>query len=200
MTIVKKLLKMFFIVANSIIMTYISYMNIFLYSEKSMTMNTNTTNTTNTEIEVLTRKELVELATDLTCAYLGSNQVQMTEVSSIMNSFYQLLSDLNRSSTSIKSRLPVAPAVPIEDSIHENYIVCLEDGKRLQMLKRHLSTVYKMSIEEYKERWGLGADYPVVAPSYAKRRSAIAKNTGLGRSGRKKMQVIDSKVGSAVVA
>jgi predicted transcriptional regulator len=155
------------------------------------------------EHEMLDKKELIELATDLTCAYLGANQVQITEVSSVMNSFFQVLIDLNKASSSIKNRLPVAPAVPISESVFDDYIVCLEDGKHLQMLKRHLSTVYKMSIEEYRERWNLPTDYPVVAPSYAKRRSEIAKSTGLGRSGRKngkKVRFVDSKLGSAAVA
>jgi predicted transcriptional regulator len=78
------------------------------------------------------------------------------------------------------------PAVPIEESVHEDYIVCLEDGKKLQMLKRHLKTVYNMSIEQYKEKWGLSAEYPVVSPNYAKRRSSIAKSSGLGQIGRKR--------------
>ena len=81
---------------------------------------------------------------------------------------------------------PLVPAVPIEESVHNEYVVCLEDGKKLQMLKRHLKTVYNMTVDQYKERWGLPMDYPVVAPDYAKRRSAIAKNTGLGMTGRRK--------------
>jgi predicted transcriptional regulator len=152
------------------------------------------------EFDMLAKRELLEFATNLTCAYLKSNQLPISEIGSVLNSCFQSVVDLNRSSASIKNRLPVSPAVPIEDSIKEDYIICLEDGKHLQMLKRHLSTVYKMSIEEYRERWGLGPDYPIVAPSYAKRRSTIAKNTGLGRSGRKKMRVIDSKLGAAIVA
>jgi predicted transcriptional regulator len=139
------------------------------------------------------------LATDLTCAFLGSTPTPIKEVDSIVSYFFHILSDLNKSYTA-KNKLPTVPAVPIEDSVHEDYIVCLEDGKHLQMLKRHLSTVYKMSLEEYKERWGLGVDYPVVAPSYARRRSDIAKHTGLGRSERKKMRIVNSPVGDAAVA
>jgi len=77
------------------------------------------------------------------------------------------------------------PAVSIEDSIQDEYIVCLEDGKKLQMLKRHLNTVYNMTPEQYRERWGLPNDYPMVAPNYAKRRSSIAKQTGLGVTNRR---------------
>lgn len=75
--------------------------------------------------------------------------------------------------------------VSVEDSIHDDYIICLEDGKKLQMLKRHLSTVYNMTPEQYRERWGLPTDYPMVAPNYAKRRSSIAKQTGLGVTNRR---------------
>ena len=81
------------------------------------------------------------------------------------------------------------PAVAIEDSVHDAYIVCLEDGKQLQMLKRHLSTEYGMTLAQYKERWNLPHDYPTVSPSYARRRSAIARNTGLGKTGRKKSKL-----------
>lgn len=73
------------------------------------------------------------------------------------------------------------PAVPIKKSITPDFIICLEDGKKLKMLKRHLKTSYNMSPEEYRERWGLPADYPMVAPNYAKKRSALAKKIGLGR-------------------
>ena len=86
---------------------------------------------------------------------------------------------------SVNSNPGRSPAVSIEDSVHDDYLICLEDGKKLQMLKRHLKTVYNMTVDQYKERWGLSADYPVVAPSYAKRRSNIAKTTGLG-SGKKR--------------
>jgi predicted transcriptional regulator len=160
-----------------------------LFLGKNMTDNVN-----------LSKKELIELSTTLTAAYLSANAVQIPEVSSIIHSFYQVLNDLNKSSAVTKGRLPVAPAVPIEDSVHDDYIVCLEDGKKLQMLKRHLSTVYKMTLEEYKERWNLGPDYPVVSPSYARRRSGIAKTTGLGRGGRRKMKVVEGQSGTAILA
>jgi predicted transcriptional regulator len=76
------------------------------------------------------------------------------------------------------------PAVPVKKSITPDYIVCLEDGKKLKMLKRHLKTAYGMSPEDYRERWGLAADYPMVAPNYARQRSRLAKEIGLGTSGR----------------
>ena len=76
------------------------------------------------------------------------------------------------------------PAVNIKKSIHPDYIVCLEDGKKLKMLKRHLKTAYNMTPESYRERWGLAADYPMVAPNYARQRSKLAKDIGLGTRGR----------------
>ena len=78
------------------------------------------------------------------------------------------------------------PAVPINESVHDDYIVCLEDGKKLHMLKRHLGSMYGMTLDQYKERWSLPHDYPTVSPSYARRRSAIAQKTGLGTNGRRK--------------
>ena len=78
------------------------------------------------------------------------------------------------------------PAVSIKKSVTPEFIICLEDGKKLKMLKRHLKTAYNMTVEEYRERWGLGPDYPVVAPNYAKQRSTLAKNIGLGTRARSK--------------
>lgn len=150
--------------------------------------------------EMLNRKDILAMATRLAAAYIEAHQTPMEEVSSVMSSCVQVVENLNKGGSSVKGRLPVSPAVPIEESVHNDYIVCLEDGKKLQMLKRHLSTVYKMSIEEYKERWNLPPDYPVVAPNYAARRSNIAKSSGLGRSGRRKMRVVEGRNGSAVVA
>jgi predicted transcriptional regulator len=152
------------------------------------------------EVDVLTKKDLLELAVRLASAYASANLISLDEVGGVVNSLFQTLTELNKTSIASRNRSPVAPAVPIEESVFDDYIICLEDGKRLQMLKRHLSTVYKMSIEEYKERWGLGPDYPVVAPSYARRRSSIAKSTGLGKSGRRKIRMVDNDEGAAAVA
>jgi predicted transcriptional regulator len=147
-----------------------------------------------------TRKELIELATNLTASYLQANATPLDQVETVMSSFFQMLLDLNRScGVFIQGRSAMSPAVPVEESVKDNYIVCLEDGKRLKMLKRHLSTVYSMSLDQYKERWGLDANYPTVAPNYARRRSDIAKTSGLGKTGRKrKIRVHDS--GAAVLA
>lgn len=152
------------------------------------------------ENEMLSKKEVWDMAVRLAASLIEAHQTPVEELSSILGSCVQVVETLNKGVLSVKGRLPVSPAVPISESVHNDYIVCLEDGKKLQMLKRHLSTVYKMTLDEYKERWGLPADYPVVAPNYAARRSSIAKSSGLGRSGRRKMRVVEGRSGSAVVA
>ena len=135
--------------------------------------------------ETLNPNELIKCTVELASAYISNNQVALEELPSVIAKVYQVLADTNRNPHTLRKNLPLNPVVPIEDSITDDYIICLEDGKKLQMLKRHLKTMYNMSIEQYKERWGLAPDYPVVSPSYARRRSQIAKNTGLGLTGRK---------------
>lgn len=134
----------------------------------------------------LTSHEVMSYTTDISSAYLANNEVSPDDIAAILKKIFLAVIDLSRDAHNIKHRPALTPAVPVEESIHDDYIVCLEDGKKLQMLKRHLNTVYGISIEEYKERWGLSADYPVVSPNYAKRRSDIAKTTGLGSAGRRK--------------
>lgn len=136
--------------------------------------------------ETLTPQEIMSFMTEIASAYLAGNEVNSTEISALMRTIYQTVVELSRDANNLRHRPNLVPAVPIEESVHDDYIVCLEDGKKLQMLKRHLNTVYNMTIEQYKERWGLPVDYPVVSPNYAKRRSEIAKTTGLGSSGRRK--------------
>ncbi|MDP4724981.1 MAG: MucR family transcriptional regulator [Pseudomonadota bacterium] len=129
--------------------------------------------------------ELLGCASRVTAAYISNNKTTIEEIPSVVTRIFQAFSEIFRNPHSYKTGLSLAPAVPIEESIHEDYIVCLEDGKKLQMLKRHLNSMYGMSLDQYKERWGLPIDYPAVAPSYARRRSAIAKSIGLGKTGRK---------------
>ncbi len=135
--------------------------------------------------EILTHNELLNLAVQITAAYVSNHTTPLEELNEILGKTYQALNKLNKDPHHFQAKAPLTPAVPISESINDDYIICLEDGKKLQMLKRHLNTVYKMSLEEYRERWGLPADYPMVSPSYAKRRSQIAKSTGLGVSGRR---------------
>lgn len=139
--------------------------------------------------DVLNVSTLLEHTSRIAAAYVASQKTPIEDISHVVSRIFQSLSEISLNPTGTTSRAPSAPAVPIEDSVHDEYIVCLEDGKQLQMLKRHLSTVYGLTLQQYKDRWDLPHDYPVVSPSYARRRSAIAKNTGLGKTGRKKSKL-----------
>jgi predicted transcriptional regulator len=128
----------------------------------------------------VTREELLRYATEIVAAYLGCNKVAGDQLSEVINTVFTALSNLSGGidepfGSSFK------PAVPIKKSILPEYIVCLEDGKKLKMLKRYLRTNYNMTPDEYRSKWGLAPDYPMVAPNYAKQRSDFAKNIGLGR-------------------
>ena len=144
--------------------------------------------------DALEHQELLKCAVELASAYISNHTIALEEIPSVLARAYQCVADTNRNPHALRKNLPLNPVVPIEDSVHDDYIVCLEDGKKLQMLKRHLKTMYAMTIEQYKERWGLAPDYPVVSPSYARRRSQIAKNTGLGLTGRKGRKGLKSVV------
>ena len=121
--------------------------------------------------------EILELTTDIVSSYVVNNKVPTTELSQLIQDVYQTL--LGAGST-IQAKERPLPAVPVKKSVFPDYIICLEDGKKLKMLKRHLKTAYDMSPEKYRERWGLTLDYPMVAPNYAKHRSNLAKKIGLG--------------------
>ena len=132
------------------------------------------------------KNELVELTTDVVSAYVSNNTIVPSELPNLINEVYEALSR-----ASVKAIKPVReelkPAIPVKRSVSDDYIICLEDGKRFKSLKRHLRTHYNLSPEEYKEKWGLPHDYPMVAPNYAKARSKLAKKMGLGqRRGSKK--------------
>ncbi len=129
--------------------------------------------------------DILKIAGQIAAAYVSKNDTPLDQIPHLLTRIYNSLLDTPKA-TITRMSPPLSPAVPIEESVTEDFIVCLEDGKKLQMLRRHLSTVYGMSPEQYKERWGLPASYPVVAPSYAKRRSQIAKTTGLGLTGRRR--------------
>lgn len=127
--------------------------------------------------------DLLALTTEIVSAHLSNNQVASDEIPAIIQKVYRTLANVNSDGGTLAER--PQPAVPIKKSVTPDYIVCLEDGKKLKMLKRHLKTAYNMSPEEYRERWGLPADYPMVAPNYAEQRSKLAKEIGLGTTGRK---------------
>ena len=123
--------------------------------------------------------ELLHMVTDITAAYVGNNVVVPDQVPEVITTVHQMLSRLGHEDR--EAAAPSTPAVPIRRSITPDYIVCLEDGKKLKMLKRYLRSRYNLSPEEYRRKWGLPPDYPMVAPNYAAQRSAFAKKIGLGR-------------------
>ncbi|OKH89982.1 MucR family transcriptional regulator [Thalassospira sp. TSL5-1] len=126
------------------------------------------------------RDELLQMTVDIVSAYVSNNALAATQLPELITTTFRSLEDL-RGVEEIEEEEPLKPAVPVKKSIGDDYIICLEDGKKLKMLKRHLRTTYDMTPEEYRAKWGLPADYPMVAPNYAKQRSQFAKKIGLGR-------------------
>ena len=127
--------------------------------------------------EKIEKMELLALTTDIVTSHLSRNTLETSEISSLIREVYSTLSNVGTSEP-INDR--PQPAISIRKSIQPDYIVCLEDGKKLKMLKRHLKTAYNMTPEEYRQRWGLPSDYPMVAPNYANQRRNLAKKIGLG--------------------
>ncbi len=133
----------------------------------------------NTNEFLITDLDLLSMATDVTSAFVANNEVTATDIPVIMETAFRSLKSLSTQGMATGNRPD--PVVPINQSITDDYIICLEDGKKLKMLKRHLKSSYNMTPEQYRERWGLSADYPMVAPNYAKKRSSLAMEIGLGR-------------------
>lgn len=129
-------------------------------------------------------EELLRLGADIVSAYVSRNAVSVDAVPDIIRSVHGALESLGRAAVA-QPEERAKPAVPINRSIQSDFIVCLEDGKKLKMLKRYLRSRYDMSPEDYRRRWGLPPDYPMVAPAYAARRSDFAKKIGLGRGVRR---------------
>ena len=123
---------------------------------------------------------LIDLTADIVSAYVSNNTVASTDLPSLINEVHSALQK-TASASSEPEPEPLKPAVPVKKSVMPDYIICLEDGKKFKSLKRHLKTHYDLSPEQYRERWGLPADYPMVAPNYAAQRSKLAKQRGLGR-------------------
>ena len=121
--------------------------------------------------------ELLELTTKVVAAHVANNPIAVTDVPGLIATVHQALAALGPEEAAPRPE----PAVPIKQSVKPEYIVCLDDGKKLKMLKRHLKTAYNMTPDDYRKRWGLPRDYPMVAPNYAATRSALAKKIGLGR-------------------
>ena len=125
-------------------------------------------------------KELIiELTADIVSAYVGNNVIPVTEVPGLVNEVHKALAAAASGEALREAQLK--PPVPIKKSVHDDYIICLEDGKKFKSLKRHLRAHYDMSPAEYREKWNLPSDYPMVAPAYARRRSELAREMGLGR-------------------
>ena len=133
-------------------------------------------------VEKLAQGELLQMTTELVAAYLGNSAVSAAQIPEVVKSVYTSLTSLDGGAGAKQQTLK--PAVSVKKSVTPDHIICLEDGKKLKMLKRHLRTTYNLTPDEYRAKWGLPADYPMVAPNYAKQRSVFAKKIGLGRRAR----------------
>jgi predicted transcriptional regulator len=131
--------------------------------------------------------ELLALTTEIVAAHVSNNTVAVGDLPQLINQVYNSLANVGAAPTAPTAAAPrrPQPATSVKKSIQPDYLVCLEDGKKLKMLKRHLKTAYNMSPEAYRERWGLASDYPMVAPNYARQRSQLAKEIGLGTRARR---------------
>ncbi len=129
------------------------------------------------------KSEIIEMTADIVAAYVGANSVTAGDLPSLIQSVHRALTGVATGADAVEAA-PKEPAVPLKKSITPDHLVCLEDGRKFKSLKRHLRTKYNMSPEDYRSKWGLAKDYPMVAPNYAKARSELAKQMGLGQGGR----------------
>ncbi|MCB2113222.1 MAG: MucR family transcriptional regulator [Parvularculaceae bacterium] len=129
----------------------------------------------------LESNETLQLATEIVAAFVSNNSVGAEKLPSLLQEVHDAVRALASGGTASAGNQQ--PAVPVKKSVTPDYVICLEDGKKLKMLKRYIRTQYGLSPEDYRRKWGLPADYPMVAPNYAKRRSEFAKEIGLGRAG-----------------
>ena len=134
------------------------------------------------DTDTIPAEELLRMTSEVAAAYVSNNNLPSGQLPDVIRTIHESLAALSGVKVAAASEPPM-PAVAIKKSITPDYIVCLEDGKKLKMLKRHLRSTYNMTPDEYRHRWGLPADYPMVAPNYAAQRSAFAKKIGLGRNG-----------------
>ncbi len=128
--------------------------------------------------------EVIEMTTDIVSAYVGSNTVSASDLPLLIQSVHQALTGMATETVDVEASLK-EPAIAVKKSITPDHLVCLEDGRKFKSLKRHLRTKYNMTPEDYRVKWGLAKDYPMVAPNYARARSDLAKQMGLGQAGRK---------------
>ncbi|MFM8820603.1 MAG: MucR family transcriptional regulator [Phenylobacterium sp.] len=129
------------------------------------------------------KTEVIEMTADIVSAYVGNNTISAAELPALIQSVHRALAGVSGGADAAEVA-PRDPAVPVRRSITPDFIICLEDGRKFKSLKRHLRTKYNMGPEEYRAKWGLPKDYPMVAPNYAKARSDLAKKMGLGQGGR----------------
>ena len=134
-----------------------------------------------TTIAKIADEELLRMTTDVVAAYVSNNTLPTGQLADVISAVYTSLRGLEGRASEPRQE-PLKPAVPVRKSITPDYLVCLEDGKKLKMLKRHLRSTYNMTPDEYRSKWALPPDYPMVAPNYAEQRSAFAKKIGLGRT------------------
>ena len=123
---------------------------------------------------------ILPLTAQIVSAHLSNNALESDQIPALIRQVHETLASLEQNGHNGEGKL--VPAVPVKKSVMPDYIVCLEDGKKLKMLKRHLKTAYNMTPEEYRDKWNLPVDYPMVAPNYAKKRSVLARESGLGTS------------------
>ena len=131
--------------------------------------------------QITERPDILRMTTEVVVAYVGNNSLSATQLPDIINTVYGTFRKVHQHLPTTIQRTRRA-TIPVRRSITPDYIICLEDGKKLKMLKRHLRTIYGLTPEEYRTKWGLPLDYPMVAPNYSKQRSNVAKQNGLGRS------------------
>ncbi|WP_420419847.1 MucR family transcriptional regulator [Pacificispira sp.] len=132
-----------------------------------------------TDNSSVSSSDLLQLTSNIICAHVSNNSVPTTELSALIDQVYRTLEHIG--ATQEQESVGPIPAVPVKKSVHADYLICLEDGKKLKMLKRHLRTAFDMTPEQYRERWGLPPDYPMTAPNYSKQRSRFARESGLGQ-------------------
>ena len=126
-------------------------------------------------------QKIITLTSQIVAAYVERNNIQSADMPALISTVHQSLMKLGQPEAPTEAPVELKPAVPVKKSIFPDYLVCLEDGKKLKMLKRHLRTSYDLTPGEYRAKWGLPADYPMVAPNYAKARSDLALKIGLGK-------------------
>jgi predicted transcriptional regulator len=141
-------------------------------------------NMTDDVLPLVDPEELLRMTTDVVASYLSHNSMPAENVPDLIRSVHGTMNDITGADA--KPETKAKPAIAVSKSIHDDFIICLEDGKRLKMLKRYLRSQYDMSPDDYRRKWNLPSDYPMVAPAYSRKRSQFAKDIGLGRAAKGK--------------